>query len=339
MRVVDGSRGEGGGQVLRTALSLAAAAGEDVRVENVRAGRDEPGLKPQHRACVTALAELFDGETEGATLGSETVVLRPGEPRPGNHHVDVGTAGSVTMLAQALLPACAAAGARFALRLEGGTDVRWSPPWDYLARVHAPLVSRTGVDVRARLKKRGYYPEGGGRVRVEVARGPPEPADWTERGAPREALVMVHSARLPDHVPRRIAEAAVAELEDALDAPVASTVDDAHAGPSTGCGVTCLLRTGGSVLGRSALGEKGTPSEEVGRTAARRLLTEVEAGGAVDVHQADQLVPYVALSGGGALTVREVSSHLETVLGVAGDWFGVEPVTTDRGDHVLVEWD
>lgn len=338
MRTVDGSRGEGGGQILRVALGLAAATGEPVRVEHVRAGRDEPGLKPQHKACVDALAELFDGSTEGARPGSETVVFRPGDPQPGNHHVDVGTAGSVTMLAQALLPACAATGGRFGLRLEGGTDVRWSPPWDYLSRVHAPLVSRTGVDVRARLKRRGYYPEGGGRVRLEVARGPPEPADWTTRGAPREALVLVHSARLPDHVPQRIAQSAVDRLEAGLDVPVAHAVDDAHAGPSTGCGVTCVLRTEGSVLGRSALGEKGTPSEEVGRAAALRLLEEVEGGGAVDVHQADQLVPYLALAGGGAFTVREASSHLETVLGVAGDWFGVEPSVTGRGDRVLVEW-
>jgi RNA 3'-phosphate cyclase len=320
------------------ALSLAAAHGEPVRVTNVRANRDTPGLKPQHKACVDALAEIFDGATEGADLGSETVVLRPGEARTGNHHVDVGTAGSVTMLAQALLPACAAAGGRFALRLEGGTDVRWSPPWDYLARVHAPLLSRTGVDVRARLKKRGYYPEGGGRVRVEVARGPPEPASWVDRGDPLEVLVQVNSSNLPDHVGRRIAASAREVLEDALEAPVASAVDDDHAGPSTGCGVVCVLRTDGSVLGRGALGEKGTPSEDVGRTAARRLLEEVEAGAAVDVHQADQIVPYVALAGGGAFTVRELSSHAETALDLAADWFGAEPAVTGRDGHVLVEW-
>lgn len=338
MRTVDGARGEGGGQVLRLSLSLSAATGTPVRVERVRANRDEPGLKHQHKAALDALTTVFDADVEGGRVGSETVVFRPGEPVTGNHHVDVVTAGAVTLVAQALLPACAAAGGRFAFRLEGGTDVRWSPAWDYLARVHAPLVSRTGIDVRARLKRRGYYPEGGGRTRVEVARGPPEPVSWTERGPPREALVQVNSSNLPDHVGRRIAASAVEPLEDHLDVPVASAVDDAHAGPSTGCGVTCVLRAGDSVLGRSALGEKGVPSEEVGRTAARRLLEEVEAGGAVDVPQGDQLAPYLALAGGGALTVRRVSSHLETSLGLLGDWFGVDPVTRDRGDHVLVEW-
>lgn len=335
MRTVDGSRGEGGGQVLRLSLALSAATGEPVRVRNIRSNRPKPGLKAQHLTGVTAMAALCDATVNGASPGSREVTFRPGPMRGGSYRFDVGTAGSVTLLLQQLLPACAASGKRFTFQLQGGTDVKWSPPWDYLAGVHAPLLARLGVDVRVRLKKRGYYPEGGGRVEVEVSGSGFHGAEFTERGPPREVLVRSHAAHLPERVPREMARAAADVLDSELDAYVATTVDTAHEGPSTGTGVNVVLRTEGSLLGANALGEKGVPAGDVGREAAHALLQEVESGAALDHHQADQLVPYLALEGG-AFTARTIEGHAETELAIVEEWLDVDVTTRPTSDGVGV---
>ncbi len=340
MLTVDGSRGEGGGQVLRLSLALSAATGEPVRVRNIRGKRPQPGLKPQHLTGVTALAALCDATVNGASPGSREVTFDPEEMRGGSYRFDVGTAGSVTLLLQGLLPACAASGKRFTFQLKGGTDVKWSPPWDYLAGVHAPLLARFGVDVRARLKKRGYYPEGGGRVEVEVSGAGFHGADLADRGAPKEVLVRSHAAHLPERIPREMARACSGMLDGSLDAYVATTVDTSHEGPSTGTGVNAVLRTENSLLAGNALGEKGTPATEVGEDAARALLREVEAGGALDHHQADQLVPYLALEGG-SFTTRTLEGHASTELELVEEWLDVEvttrPMEEGRGVHVTVD--
>src|SRR5262245_17441877 len=165
---IDGSHGEGGGQIVRTSLALAIVTGRSVAIDNIRAGRKEPGLKRQHLTAVNAAAEICGGRVTGAAVGSRAVTLEPGPVRPGNYRFNVGSAGSATLVLQTVLPALLIADGPSSLMLEGGTHNPWSPPFDFLQRVYLPLVERMGPRVIARLERPGFYPKGGGRFLVSV---------------------------------------------------------------------------------------------------------------------------------------------------------------------------
>ncbi|MCS7099566.1 MAG: RNA 3'-terminal phosphate cyclase, partial [Sulfolobales archaeon] len=172
MLEIDGSFGEGGGQILRTAVALSAITGTDIRVVNIRARRPEPGLKRQHLTGILAAAEMCNAVVEGAQVGSTEVVFKPGSIRGGEYRFDVGTAGSVTLVLQTLLPIAAFADSPVAIEVSGGTDVPWSPPVDYLRYVVKPHLERLGYAFGVELVRRGHYPRGGGLVRVSVDRPP-----------------------------------------------------------------------------------------------------------------------------------------------------------------------
>ncbi len=309
MLEIDGSHGEGGGQVLRTALAISAATGTSVVVDNVRGERDPAGLKPQHLAAVRLLADMADAKVEGDETGSERVVFEPQQVSPGRYSVDIGTAGSVTLVAGAGLLAAATVDGEVELSVQGGTDVRWSPTYDYLENVTLPLLEKAGVDADARLVRRGHYPEGGGEIEVEVAEPGMEPLEIPERGDLRRVRGRVHVSNLPTHVAERMAESACENFEDvAVPVAIEEVEQDAT---STGTSITLWAEYENTVLGASALGERGVPAEDVGERAARRLKDEMEADGTVDRYAADQLAPFVALAGGG-YTAPEATPHLET---------------------------
>lgn len=308
---IDGSYGEGGGAILRQALGLAAYAGRDLRVTKIRAGREAPGLKPQHLTAVKAAAAVCGGRVEGAEPGSTEIVFRPGRVRGGSFEFDIGTAGSVTLLLQTLLVPCLCSGPQsLELELVGGTDVKWSPPAYYLSRVTFAALDAFG-ETHASVERRGYYPKGGGRLRVRLAGGERLP-DRLELEGParfREVRGISHASQAlaEREVAERQARAAEAELEH-LDVAVAIDLEYADS-YSTGTGIT-LWTAGvdGAPLGGSALGERGKPAEEVGRDAARALLKEIESGAAVDRYLADQLVPFLAVVGG-TLRTSEITLH------------------------------
>lgn len=306
--LIDGSTGEGGGQVVRTSLALAAVRGERVVIENVRAGRDDPGLGAQHLACVRALDALTDATVEGDERGSERVVFEPDAPRGGTYEVDVGTAGAATLVAHAVLPAALHADGDVEFRICGGTHVRWSPTFEHLSRVFLPLLRDAGANVEAELVRRGHYPQGGGEIVLRVS-----PSSVSSVEPRRDELGRVtgvsHACGLPEHIVERQAEAARDALRE-LGAPVEMEGVHVEDTPSKGTAVN-LVADAGTRLGGSALGERGKPAEEVGEEAARELVEAVQADADVDRHVADQLVPYVALAGGGYEAPR-VTSHLKT---------------------------
>lgn len=306
---IDGSYGEGGGQVLRTALALSSATMTPVKLRNVRGERDPPGLKPQHLAAVELLGDVADAEVEGASLGSEDVVFEPRGVDSGSYSVDVGTAGSTTLVAGAAVLAAAATEAELQLEVTGGTDVRWSPPIDYFEHVTLPLLEKAGVEADVEVLRRGHYPEGGGRIRVQVSDVDLQPLDITHRGELRGIQGRCHVSNLPGHITERMAEAARGTLaEEDVDVEIEELDEDAD---STGTSIVLWAIYEETVLGASALGECGVPAEEVGETAACRLLEEMDADGTVDGYAADQLAPYLAVSGG-EYHAPEVTSHLET---------------------------
>ncbi len=312
---IDGRWGEGGGQVLRTALTLAVALQRAFAADHIRANRPKPGLRPQHLTAVRMMAELSQAEVDGDRLGSTSLTFRPNAvPAAARLQWDVashsrgGSAGSLTLLLQTLVPA-APPGLRFSLA--GGTHVPWSPPFHYLEWVHLPLLSKLGWEVGLHLDRWGFYPRGQGCVTGVVSHVCGHSVDLRERGVVREITGLSAAACLPEHIGRRQAAAATGLLGDhGVEAHVTcSQVDAACAGTA----LVLVARTDRSVGGSSALGKKGLPAEEVGRAAARGLLAYLASDAALDAHQGDQLlVPAVLCQGDSVFTVERVTSHLLT---------------------------
>ena len=312
---IDGSFGEGGGQILRTALALSAATGRPVRVFNIRARRPRPGLQRQHLVSVRAVAELAPGKLEGDRLGSTEIVFYPGPIRGGRFRFDIGTAGSITLVLQAVLPVAVYAPSPVQLWIRGGTDVPWSPPVDYLRFVLRRLLERMGYSLDIVLRRRGHYPRGGGVVEVRVGSPPGRlaAADFSTRGSLRLVEGLSHAVRLPRHVAERQAAAAKRLLEK-LGVPVNIELEwyepgrDPHLGPGSGIVVWAIAEK--SVLGGDSLGARGKPAERVGEEAARKLLEDLETGMGLDRHASDMVITYAALAcgastlGGSRLTMH-----------------------------------
>lgn len=317
MIVVDGAQGEGGGQVLRVALALAAATGKDVKVTNIRQGRPNPGLAVSHAIAVQTLAEVTDAAVTGASRGSTEVVFKPGQPSGGHHDVVVPTAGSLTLVLQTILPAAVASGKPWIFDLKGGTDVMWAPTWGHFADVHVPNVRELGAEVEPAIQERGFYPVGGGEATVEVAASTLHPFDFTERGDLVRVDGVVATAGLPDRIAERCEAAAreriLTDLGQHVDLRV---VRDVRRRPGKGASISLRAVFEGAVLGADAVGKIGMPAEKVGDDAARALVAEVRANGCVDVHEADALPVWLALSGGGSFACRGLTEHARTVLQV-----------------------
>lgn len=317
MITVDGAQGEGGGQVLRVALALAAATGKDVKVTDIRKGRPNPGLAVSHAVAVQTLAEVTDASVTGVVRGSTEVVFKPGPAAGGQHDVHVPTAGSLTTILQTLLPSAVASGKPWIFDLKGGTDVMWAPTWGHFADVHVPNVHRLGAEVEATLKERGFYPVGGGEASVEVAASTLHPHDFLDRGDLVRIEGVVASAGLPERVAERCEAAAreriLNDLGQSLDVRIER---DVRRRPGKGASISLRAVFDDAVLGGDAVGKLGMPAEKVGDDAARRLVAEVRAQGVVDAHEADALPVWLALSGGGSFACRGLSEHARTVLQV-----------------------
>lgn len=329
--VIDGSIG--GGQVLRTAVALSAVSGRPIRVENIRSARPRPGLRAQHLAAVRATAQACGARLDGATIGSQQIEFAPGHAAAGTSaRIDVGTAGSLTLVLQCLLPALASAPAESSPTLIGGTDVPFAPPLDYFRHVFLPALAGLGPRVETRLTMRGFYPKGGGEVNVRVAPSPViAPASWTERGPVGTIKGCAYSLGLPAHIAERMRSAALSRLTAAGHPVVEIQSEIIPTGRSEGCGIVLWAECGGSPpLGASALGRRGVRAERVGEEAAEALLAELAGGGAVDSHLADQLVVWLALANGpSAYTASRVTDHLRATADVTRAVVGAEIAIED----------
>lgn len=310
---LDGSVGEGGGQMLRTALIWSLYTQTPFRMTRIRENRDKPGLKAQHLHVLKALRMMGPVGIQGDQIGSRELNFHPAPLKAVDATVDVGTAGSLTLLLQTLLPVALATPGRHRFRLIGGTDVAWSPTIDYLRNVVAgPAMLRSKL-LKLDILRRGYYPAGGGEILFE-AEGWKDvpPLEWLERGRLVQIRVLSTSSRAlaERRVSERMASAASAAL-GRFGVRVHEDVSYADT-RSPSCGITCVADfAGGQKLGGSALGERGTPAEDVGKQAADQLRKEIDAGAPVDEYAADQLVPWLALSGG-AFRASAISEHTRT---------------------------
>lgn len=324
MITLDGGYGEGGGQILRTSLALAAILGTPVRIINIRANRPKPGLRPQHLTGLLAMAEVSAGRLSGAAPGSREVVFEPGAVRPGDYAFDVsrisGSAGSVTLVMQTFLPALSMAAGRSMVEVVGGTHVAWSPPFHHFRDCFLPAVARMGINADVEMGRWGFYPRGGGKVSLGVKPcGPLEPLELVDRGALLSVKGLSAVSNLPASIAQRQAASAAGYLKGlGLDADM-EVVEAESAGPGTFIYLSAEFTN--ITLGFSALGERGKRAEAVGEEAASGLARFVDSGACVEEHLADQLIVYMALARGASrMSVARITRHLLTNAWVVGQF-------------------
>ncbi|MGZ4969680.1 MAG: RNA 3'-terminal phosphate cyclase [Methylobacter sp.] len=317
--IIDGSYGEGGGQILRSALSLAAITGRPVRIDNLRANRKKPGLAAQHLTSVRAAAMLCDAELKGAELGSRTLQFIPRKPvRSGDYVLDVaearegGSAGATMLVLQTLLLPLALAEGVSTVILRGGTHVNMSPSYDYVHDVWLPTLARMGVNAGLSLVLSGWYPVGRGEARLRIA-GSAEllPLHLEHRGPLLAVSGRALAANLPAHVCERMASHACDLLGQAgIKAEIEAAVLKA-ACPGAGLYLTAHYQN--SLAGFSSQGKRGKPAEQVAEEACSALLQHYRSGSALEQHLADQLIlPAALCRGESVFGVERISSHLST---------------------------
>lgn len=316
MIIIDGSKGEGGGQVLRTSLGLSVLTGQAFRIENIRARRNKPGLMRQHLTAVCAAAQISGANVAGDAIGSKSLTFEPGTVKPGRYEFAVGTAGSATLVLQTVLPALVVAKGPSSLTLNGGTHNSWSPPFDFLAKSFLPLLNRMGARVEAHLVRPGFYPAGGGEFKVEIEPAPGgrlQPLELMERGeiVCRRARAVV--AKLPDHIAGR--ELKIIGKKLGWDGDSLS-VEHAHdsAGPGNIVMLEITSRNVTEVF--TAFGEKDVRAEAVAAEAADQARQYLAAGVPVGPYLADQLVVPIAMAGGRFRTIaptRHTTTNVEVI--------------------------
>ena len=320
---VDGSKGEGGGQILRTAVAFSVIQGRAVRIYRIRAGREVPGLKRQHISALEVIAKVFGGELKGAVEGSSEVTFVPERQRLDSLALDMRTAASITLVLQAVVPAVALAGSRLNLELVGGTDVPWSPTYDYFDRIVREAYARIGIGFTIAARRRGYYPRGGGDVSVEITPCPElKPLDLTHGQSVGGVLLVSRCGMLPRHVAERQLASAKAEVSDAGIA-VSSTELSEEQSNSPGSSLLAYHVSLSKCIGADAIGSKGKPAEEVGKEAASRFIHAARSGACLDLNLADMILPLLSLARmPSRVAVPSVSPHLLSGLELAGQFTG-----------------
>jgi RNA 3'-terminal phosphate cyclase (ATP) len=307
---LDGSRGEGGGQILRTALGLSLLTQKPFRISQIRAGRSKPGLMRQHLVAVESAAKIGNARVEGAELGSRELSFTPGPVQPGDYHFAIGSAGSATLVFQAVLPALLTAKSPSKLTLEGGTHNPFAPPYDFLERAFLPQLRKTGAEVTLELERPGYYPAGGGRMHVHIQPvAHLNPFTLLERGAERRRVVTATVAALPGQVARR----EIDTFGERLGWPASQRKIETER-RSSGPGNVLVAEIEYEHLTEVfvGFGEKGVSAEQVANGVAEQVEAYLAGDAPVGEYLADQLLLPLALADGGGYRTGEPSLHTTT---------------------------
>jgi RNA 3'-terminal phosphate cyclase (ATP) len=321
MRTIDGSQGEGGGQILRTSLALSLVTGQPFRLDNIRAGRQKAGLLRQHLTAVEAAATVGSAEVVGAALGSTTLEFRPKEVRAGDYRFAVGTAGSATLVFQTVLPPLMTCEGSSTLTLEGGTHNPFAPPFDFLVNCFVPLIQRMGPRIELELRRPGLFPAGGGKFHARI-----EPVkslkcfDLLERGPIRQQRARALISRIPTHV----ADRELAVVRERLGWRQEECTVESVANP-VGPGNALLLEIEAQEVAGvfTGFGERGRSAEAVAGEACASAKTWLEAKVPADEHLADQLLIPMALAAGGSFRTVKPTLHSRTNADIIGHFLPV----------------
>ena len=311
MLEIDGSYGEGGGQIIRTAVALSAFTKKTIKIKNIRAKRKNPGLSYQHITAIKLIGKICDAEVIGLEKGSLFIEFHPKEIKGGDYDFDVGTAGSVTLILQACILPCLFAKEKTLITITGGTDVRWSPPIDYFINVFIPILKKMGINIEVDLIQRGHYPKGGGKVRVEISQISNSilPLTLDEFIKIIKIFGIAHNANLPNNIVERMKNSVIEKLRG-FDYDIKTEICNSF---SSGTGIVLWAESPNSILGASSLGERGVRAEIVGERAINELLQEIKSKSTIDSHMADQILPYLSLSNqDSCFLTKEISLHAKT---------------------------
>jgi len=337
---IDGSYGEGGGQILRTALTLSALTGRPLEVFNVRIGRKEPGLKPQHLISARSLAEVTRGRLQHDELNSSILRFFPGRIKHGTYSFDVSSvkasAGATGLIFQTLAPALSFANESSDIVIIGGTHVPWSPPADYLQEIFIPAIANMGVDIHIAIPKFGFYPIGGGEIDIAVkpCARPLKSVRIVERGKSKKLTIISAVANLPLSIAERQRDRALKRISN-FKMQIQSEIKEV---PSSGKGTFLFIMAEFENVkaGFIGLGAIGKRAEKVADEAVDALLQYLNGNGALDPHLADQIVLYAALAQGQSMfTTTRITNHLLSNIWVIEQFlpvkFEIKGVYGDKG--------
>jgi RNA 3'-terminal phosphate cyclase (ATP) len=333
---IDGSFGEGGGQILRNAVALSTLTKKPVKITNIRANRPNPGIKPQHYISIKSIQDLCNAKITGLEIGSPTLSFTPGDFKGGTYNFDIGTAGSITLAFQACILASILSKEPVTIKLNGGTDVKWSPSWDYFTKVFLPLLKKMGVSVDAKLIARGYYPKGGGEAEITInlcKKIKPLRLDSFQEFSVVKGVINI--AGLPDHISTRMKHSAIKLL---LKDNLLSNIEiERFSSLSQGAGITLWIESNDTIIGSTVLGERGISSEEVGKTVGLNLLSEIQSQSTLDVHAFDQVLPYLALAEEtSSCFVKELSNHANTNIWLIKKFIDVDFEAKNKEDNFKI---
>lgn len=325
---IDGSFGEGGGQILRSSLALSIITGKEIRIYNIRANREKPGLLNQHLTAANAAGTISTAEMRGAKLGSRELAFTPGPLVAGDYNFDIGTAGSTTLVFQTVLPPLMLSGGDSNIRLKGGTHNPMAPPFEFLQTTFLPLLKLMGVGIEAKLEKYGFYPKGGGVLRFKIAaakEGKLRPLHLDVRGPVTE----IDARSLVVNLPESIAERELATIEERLGK--LSTRKVITSDNSIGQGNVAFIHARSHVVTETftRIGQRGVRAEKVAGDAASEAQQYLQSNASVGEHLADQLLIPMALCGEGSFLTTEPSLHTKTNITIIEKFLDVKISSTE----------
>ncbi len=333
---INGAAGEGGGQVLRTSLSLSVITGQPFRIYDIRARRKQPGLRPQHLACVRAAAQLCDADLAGDSVGSMELTFAPGALCSGNYHVDIGTAGSTTLVLQTVLPPLLFADSPSQVRIVGGTHNPMAPSVEFLKHTFLPQLARMGAAVNLHVEGVGFYPEGGGVIVADIT----PVSDWKPYVMEAwHGIETIRAVATPSKLPEHIAERELAVIQRKMGLSEEALETRYVEGLGTG-NVAQIFAQGREITEVfTAIGQKGISAEKVATTVARELQAYRRAEAPVGEHLADQLLLPMAIGAGGRFRTGRPSLHATTNIAIIQQFIDVDisanPVDAYRWDLVV----
>lgn len=333
MIIIDGSFGEGGGQVLRTSLALSMTQGKPFHIKNIRANRKKPGLMHQHLTAVNAAVQISNAEAEGNELGSCELYFTPKTVIPGKYSFSVGTAGSCTLVFQTILPALLMADHESELVLEGGTHNPFAPPSDFLEKTFLPLICRMGPDVRISLDRPGFYPAGGGKITVRIIPGKKLlPLELTERGEIRHR----HVRGIVSNLPESVAEREIKFIRKKTEWPDQMVVEKTTHSRGPGNVVLIEIESRHITEVFAGFGKKGVRAEQVAERTLKQAREYLNAGVPVGKHLADQLLIPMVLAGRGKIRTLSPTRHTTTNIEVV-KWFADTDILLNQADDNIWE--